>query len=441
MDLPDGNLPLLEPTSLVSSSILILFLMILSSFFSAAETALTAVSPARMLAAEKDGNARAKLVNKILLRKDRMIGAILLGNNVINILASAITTSVLIGIFGEAGVIYATILMTVLILIFVEVLPKTYAFHNADNLALLMAPLAYVVITIFSPITEVIAKIVKSTLKLFGVDITQQRQEDTHELLRGAIEMHRGPEEETQKQRAMLKSVLDLADVTVEDVMIHRRNVFMLNASDSVEKIIQDVLNSPYTRLPLWRDDPDNIMGVIHVKWLLRELRNVHNDSSRIKIEHIATEPWFIPNSTTLFDQLQAFRERGEHLAFVVDEYGSFMGVVTLEDILEEIVGDIDDEHDVHVPGVRKQINGTYLINGNVTIRDLNREFEWELPDEQYSTIAGLVLYEAQRLPEVGQSFQFYNFTFDVMRRQRNQIMLLRVTPPVAEISENAKAE
>lgn len=416
--------------TLLISTLIVLFLLFLSAFFSAGETSMTAVSEPRMLAAEKNGNRLAKMVNRILMRKDRMIGAMLLGNNLINILASAIMTNVLIGMFGEAGVFYATGVMTVLILIFAEVLPKTLALHRPDNMAMFMAPVMRVIIILFSPITQLISSIVHTTLKFFRVDLSQIDEEAQMEVLRGAIEMHRGPEEETQKQRAMLKSVMDLADVTIEEVMIHRKNVAMIDAATDAEEIIDEVLNSPYTRMPVWKDKPDNIIGLIHVKWLLRELKTANNDYSKIRIEDIAAEPWFVPNTTTLFDQLQAFRERGEHFAFVIDEYGSFMGVVTLEDILEDIVGDIDDEHDMSMPGVKKQPNGTYLVNGTVTIRDIKREFEWDLPDADYSTIAGLVLYEARKLPDVGQSFMFHKFKFDVVRRHRNQITLVRVTPP-----------
>jgi len=425
---------------LLIPALIVFFLLFLSAFFSAGETAMTGVSEPRMLAAEKDGNRFAKMVNKILERKDRMIGAMLLGNNAINILASAIMTNVFITMFGANGVFYATGVMTTLILIFAEVLPKTLALHRPEKIAMFMAPVMRVVILVLSPMVQLINAIVHATLRLFGVDVTSVDEEAQMEVLRGAIEMHRGPEQETQKQRAMLKSVMDLAEVTVEEVLIHRKNVAMIDASHEPEKIIDEVLNSPYTRMPVWKDKPDNIIGIIHVKWLLRELKMANNDYSKIRIEDIAADPWFIPNTTTLFDQLQAFRERGEHFAFVVDEYGSFMGVVTLEDILEDIVGDIDDEHDMSVPGVKKQPNGAFLVNGTVTIRDLNREFEWELPDEEYTTLAGLVLYESQRLPEVGQSFTFHSFRFDVVRRHRNQITLIRVVPPVKEITEAAKS-
>lgn len=407
-----------------------LFLMLLSACFSAGETALTACSPARMLSAEKDGSYRAAMVNKILESKDRMIGAMLLGNNLINILASAITTSLFIRLWGDVGVFIATGVMTVLILIFCEVLPKTYAIHNADKLAMNMAPAVRVVILILSPFVDFIAKLVRAVLRFFRADISRVSRQHHLEMLRGAIEMHQGEQEEVQKQRVMLRSILDLAEVSVGEVMIHRKNVVALDISQPSETIIDEIYNSPYSRMPLWKDQPDNIIGLIHSKWLLRELKSVGNDPTKVNLEMISAEPWFVPDSTSLYEQLQSFRERGEHFAFVVDEYGSYMGIVTLEDILEEIVGEISDEHDIHVPGLRRQPNGTYLVTGSVTIRDLHRELEWELPDGDYTTVAGLILHESQRIPNVGQSFTFFGYQFDVIRRHRNQITLVRITPP-----------
>jgi Mg2+/Co2+ transporter CorB len=237
-------------------------------------------------------------------------------------------------------------------------------------------------------------------------------------------------EEEVKHERAMLRSILDLADVEVMEIMTHRRNLVTIDAGQPPARIVQEVLESPFTRLPLWRDEPDNIIGVLHAKALLREVQANAGALDKLDIGAIAAAPWFIPDTTTLFDQLQEFRRRREHFALVVDEYGSLMGIVTLEDILEEIVGDISDEHDIAVAGVRPQPNGTYIVDGWVTIRDLNREFEWRLPDDEASTIAGLVLYEARRIPEVGQTFTFHGFRFEVLRRQRNQITALKVTPP-----------
>jgi Mg2+/Co2+ transporter CorB len=269
-------------------------------------------------------------------------------------------------------------------------------------------------------------------LKLFGADMSGASGGSHMEILRGVIELHEGADNETQQQRAMLRSILDLFDVDIEEIMLHRKNVVMLNAADPVEKIIEDAFESPYTRMPVYRDDTDNIVGILHTKALMRELkaREVNNQSiDDLDVEELATEPWFVPEATTLFDQLQAFRSRREHFAVVVDEYGSFMGIVTLEDILEEIVGEIDDEHDEAFIGVRKQANGSFLVDGDVTIRDLNREFEWELPDdEDYSTVAGLIIHEAQTIPEKGQSFTFYGFRFDIVKRIRNQLTVIKIS-------------
>lgn len=416
--------------SLGLSCFAIFILLCLSAFFSGSETALTAASKARMAALAKEGNKRAIMVNKVRDKKDRMIGALLLGNNLVNIMASALATSVLIFLFGDAGVFYATIAMTLIVLICSEVLPKTYAFYHADGMAMTIAPIINVLIKILAPVTEAVAWIVRGLLRLFGQDITQVNVGNNIEELRGAIEMHSGEDKEVQEQRAMLRSILDLADVEVEEIMIHRRNVMMIDLDQPAAAIVQQVLESPYTRIPVWRGSADNIVGVIHAKALLREMQSEGGSIDRIDVERLAADPWFIPNSTTLFDQLQEFRKRREHFALVVDEYGSLMGIITLEDILEEIVGDIDDEHDISVAGVRKQPNGTLLIDGTVTIRDLNREFDWNLPDEDYSTLAGLVLHEAQKIPDIGQVFNFYGFRFDIVRRHRNQITLVRVTPP-----------
>ena len=412
------------------SILAILLLMFLSAFFSGSETALTAASTVRMHNREQDGDERAKIVNKIRKKKDRMIGALLLGNNLVNILASALATSVLIKIFGETGVVYATLIMTMLVLIFAEVLPKTYALHHADSMSMRIAPIIRVVVFVFAPITEMVTWIVRRFLALFGVDISKVGAGSHFELLRGVIEMHQGDEQEIQEQRAMLRSILDLTDVDVEDIMIHRKSVTMIDGNQPMTHIVREVLDSPFTRLPVFSDDPDNIIGVIHVKLLLREMSEVDGRADKIQLENIIMEPRFVPESTKLDEQLQAFRENKEHFAVVVDEYGAFMGIVTLEDILEEIVGEIDDEHDVSVKGVRKISDDQYAVDGTVTIRDLNREYEWGLPDEDYSTLAGLVIYEAQMIPEVGQSFMFHGFRFDVLRRQRHQITKLRVTPP-----------
>ena len=412
----------------------IVILLLISAFFSGSETALTAASMPRLHQHAKRGSRRAKIVLDLYARKDRLIGAILLGNNLVNITASALATYVLLLLFGDAGVAYATMAMTLLIVIFAEVLPKTYAIGNADKASLVVAPLIRAVVIVLAPVTHMIHWIVRTTVKPFGIELSEefgigQREEE----LRGAIDLHEGSDPDIRQERQMLRSILDLDDVEVEEIMVHRRNVTLIGIADPPEEIVEQALSSPYTRIPLYRDDPDNIVGVLHAKALLRELHARENRVAELNVLHLAAKPWFIPETTTLLDQLQAFRTRREHFAIVVDEYGAVMGIVTLEDILEEIVGSIEDEHDIAVPGVRRQPDGSYIISGTATLRDLNRELEWNLPDENAVTLAGLVLHEARRIPEPGQIFTFYGFRFEILRRQRNQISSVRVNPPSAD--------
>jgi Mg2+/Co2+ transporter CorB len=413
-------------------------LLVLSAFFSGSETALTAASRPRMHTLEQQGDPRAALVNQLFARKDRLIGAVLLGNNLVNILASALATSLLIGLAGEAGVVYATLAMTLLVLIFAEVLPKTYAIHNSDSFALAVAGTMRVVVAVFGPVTLAVQAVVRATLAIFDVQLAPTLSATmSEEELRGAIELHTGESEEERNAREMLRSVLDLAEIEVEEIMIHRKNVVMIDVGQGPAAIVQEVLSSPYTRLPLWKDDQDNIVGVLHVKALLREVHARQGVLDGLDVAAIANDPWFVPETTDLLSQLQQFRARKEHFAIVIDEYGEMLGVVTLEDILEEVVGEIADEYDIPVAGARALKDGAVVVDGTVTIRDLNRQFDWRLPDEEASTVAGLVLYEARRIPEVGQVFVFHKFRFEILRRQRNQITSIKVTP-LAESPDEA---
>ncbi|MGB4106905.1 MAG: HlyC/CorC family transporter [Alphaproteobacteria bacterium] len=408
----------------------IFILILLGAFFSASETALTAASKARMHARAKAGSSRAALVNKIRKKKDRMIGAMLLGNNFVNTLGAALATGLLIKAFGEAGIFYATLVMTILILVFAEVLPKTYAVHHAERFALRYVYIIDFCIRLFYPVTQAVSLIVRMALKIFGIDIAKASAGSQMELLRGVIDMHRDSNEETQQQRVMLRSILDLFEATVADIMVPRQNAFMIDGDRPAQEIVSEVLENAYSRLPVWRERPDNIIGIIQARLLLKALSDNNGDASGINLDSAMLEPWFIPDTTSLHDQLQAFRERKEHFAIVVDEYGTFMGIVTLEDILEEIVGEIDDEVDENVPGVKRGKGGSYLVDGSVTVRELNREFEWQLPDQYYSTAAGLVLYESETIPEIGQKFHFHGLKFEIMKRERNRITRLRITPP-----------
>ncbi|MBL24029.1 MAG: hypothetical protein CMM48_09030 [Rhodospirillaceae bacterium] len=419
-------------------------LLVVSAFFSGSETALTAASNPRMHELVRNESRRAEIVLALHQRKDRLIGSILLGNNLVNIFASVLATSVFLDLFGEAGILYATVAMTLLVVIFAEVLPKSYALSHADRMALEVAPIMRVLVSMSMPITASINGLVGFALKMFGVQLlTEQPDKEREEELRGAIALHTGPEPELRQEQQMLRGILDLDEVEVDEVMTHRRNVEMLDAETPVESLVEAVLESRFTRLPLFQGEPDNIVGVVHEKALLRAVRSERDGEVKLEdleIAEFAGDPWFIPNTTTLLEQLQAFRERREHFALVVDEYGAFLGIVTLEDILEEIVGEIEDEHDRAFHGVRPQSDGSYIVSGSVTIRDLARDFEWRLPDEQAATIAGLVLYEARTIPKPGQVFQFHGFRFEVLRRQRHQITLVRVTPPKSESESNSDA-
>ncbi|WP_417789230.1 HlyC/CorC family transporter [Terasakiella pusilla] len=409
----------------------IFILILFSAFFSGSETALTASSRALMHQLEQnDGDKRAGIVNRLMDSKERLIGAILLGNNLVNILASSLATSLMITYFGETGVVYATLVMTVVVLIFAEILPKTFAIQNANRLALSIAPAMKILVFVLAPITMTTQFIVATTLKIFGAGASQDEGQSAEEL-RGAINLHDGQGDEgVSQERTMLHSILDLAEVEVSEIMTHRKGVVMIDVNLPAEEIVEQVLDSPFTRLPLYRDDPDNIIGVIHAKALLRAIRSQKGELEGLDVVSLASEAWFIPEATSLMGQLEAFRARREHFAVVVDEYGSVMGIVTLEDILEEIVGDIEDEHDDKVEGVKSQHDGSYVVDGIVTLRDLNREFDWRLPDEEASTIAGLLLHEARRIPDIGQIFQFYGFRFEIMDRKRNQITSIRIFPP-----------
>ena len=406
----------------------ILALLVLSAFFSGSETSLTASSIPRMHTLARQGNHRAELVNDLWAQKERLIGAILFGNNLVNIMASALATGLLIGLFGDAGVAYATIIMTLLVLVFAEVLPKTYAIHHADRLALGAAPILRVVVFVLFPITHTLHMLVRGTFKVFGIEMSASLSpEQSEEELRGAIDLHAGDGEEMRHERAMLRSILDLADVEVSEIITHRKQVSSIDAGLKSAEIVNAVIESPHTRLPLWRDEPDNIVAVLHAKALLRAVQAQPGDIDGLDVLAIANPPWFIPETTDLLSQLQAFRARHEHFAIVVDEYGEVLGIVTLEDILEEIVGEIADEHDVVIEGVQLQKDGSIMVDGAVTIRDLNRQFEWQLPDEEAATAAGLVLHEARRIPEIGQAFVFHGFRFEILGRQRNQITSIKV--------------
>lgn len=410
----------------------IVVLQIASAFFSGSETALTTASRARLHQLAQEGNKRAKTTEHVREKKEQLLSTILVGNNLVNTAAAAVATAMLTHLFegnSEKGAIVATILISITLLIFSEVLPKTFAIHHAASTALAVAPTMRFLMWLLSPFTWAVVKLVRLILIIVRANPDDISVSGNIEELKGAIDMHRGPDNDVAEERAMLRSILDLSQVEVKSIMVNRRQVDALDASLPVPELIEQALATGFTRIPLWKDDPDNIIGILHIKALLREIRRVDSELDKIEIARIASRPWFIPESTNLLEQLHAFRARREHFALVVDEYGGLRGIVTLEDVLEEIVGDIGDETDTGMSGVIRQPNGSYLIDGSVTLRDLNRQQEWRLPEDDAATIAGLVLHEAQRVPEAGQVFEFHGFRFEIMRRHRNQITQLRVWP------------
>ncbi|MGE0578221.1 MAG: HlyC/CorC family transporter [Reyranella sp.] len=412
---------------------LVLICLALGAYMSAAETAVTGASRPRMHRLAQQGNRRATLVNRLLDRKDEAVSAVLLGNNVVNILSASLTTAVLTAIFGAAGVVYATIIVGILVVVFAEVMPKTWALLRADRVALMLAPSLVVTLALLGPAARAIAAVSRFFLGLLRVRIDRTPDAEEHaDVLRGAIELHGQDLTDlaAPAEKAMLRSVLDLGDHTVADVMTHRGAVALIDADQPLDTIVNEVLASPYTRIPFYRGEADNIVGVVHAKDLFRAVKAA-GGTAGVKIDDVMTAPWFIPESTILFDQLQAFRARHEHFAIVVDEYGALHGIVTLEDIIEEITGDIEDEHDAVKRGIVPRDDGSVVCRGDVPIRDLNRELGWGLPEDVAITIAGLVLHEARRIPEVGQTYAFYGFRFEILKREGTRIAELRVMPPI----------
>ena len=406
----------------------IVLLLILSAFFNLSETALTAASRARMHALEQEGNARATLVTRLLKAPERMIGTVLLGNTLVDVLAASLAANLAVALFGDVGLVYASGIVTLLIVIFSAVLPKTYALAWSDRTALMVAPLMRAMIWLLTPATVAIQGIVRLLLKF-----TPTKRDDAANILaadeeiRGTIELQAHEGSVAKGDAAMLGGVLDLKDLQVLDVMVHRTKMETIDAGEPPRQIIEQVLASPYSRLPLWKVSPDNIVGVLHTKDLLAALNRSGWDPGKIDVLSIASPPWFVPETTSLKAQLSHFLKRKAQLALVVDEYGEVQGLVTLEDILEEIVGQITDEHDTGELPIRPQADGSVNVEGTVAIRDLNRAMDWDLPDEEATTVAGLVMHEAQTIPEAGQTFTFYGYRFEIVRRQRNRITGVRV--------------
>lgn len=419
-----------------TTSGVILLLLVLSGFFSGSETALTAASRGKLRAQADKGSKGAKRALSITEDNERLIGSVLLGNNLVNILATSLATGMFARSFGENAVVISTLVMTFLVLIFAEVLPKTYAIINAETVSARVSRPIALIIMIFSPIVAAVRFFVRGVLRLFGVRIDP----DSHVLavreeIAGALQLGHSEGVVEKEDRDRILGALDLGDRVVEEIMLHRSDIEMVNLGDAPKTILEQCIKSPHTRLPVFQDDPENIIGVIHSKDLLRaiykEIEGSKGDESALKtfdISEVSVPPYFVPETTTLDDQMRQFLRNRSHFALVVDEYGSLQGLITLEDILEEIVGEITDEFDAETEDqVTITADGEFMVDGSTTIRDLNRTNDWSLPDEEANTIAGLVIHEAQMIPTVGQVFSFHGFRFEVLEREGNRITELKI--------------
>jgi len=416
----------------------IFVLLVLSGFFSGSETALTAASRGKLRTAADKGSRGAQQALEVTEDNERLIGSVLLGNNVVNILATSLATALLTKIFGQNGVAFATLIMTLLVLIFAEVLPKTYSITNPEKVASSVARPIQFIVLVFSPIVSAVRVLVRGVLFLFGV----RTDPDSHilavrEEIAGALHLGHSEGVVEKEDRDRILGALDLNERMVEEIMLHRSGIEMINIDLPPQDILAQCLQSQYSRIPLYKDDSENIVGVIHAKDLLRAMHKLliggkvdQKTLANFDILSVAMDAYFIPETTTLGDQMREFLRRKTHFALVVDEYGGLEGLITLEDILEEIVGEIADEFDQdETTQFEETTDGAFLVEGGMTIRDLNRAHDWNLPDDEANTIAGLVIHEAQMIPVEGQVFSFHGFRFEVVEKDENRIATLKVRP------------
>lgn len=416
----------------------IVVLLALSAFFSGSETALTAASRAKLRARADRGETSAEAALSVTEDNERLIGSLLLGNNVVNILSASLATALLTRLFGSSGVAVATLVMTVLVLIFSEVLPKTYAITHPEAMAARVARPVRLLITLLAPVVALVRGVVRVILLGFGV----RTDPDGHmfsvrDEIAGALALGQSEGMVEKEDRDRLLGALDLAERTVEEVMCHRSQIEMIDAGAPPDAILSAVLASPHTRLPLYKDERENIVGVIHAKDLLRAVERTVREADgtfasigQMDVLAVAMKPYFVPETTPLDEQMREFLKRRTHFALVVDEYGDLKGLITLEDIIEEIVGEITDEFDTAAEHpLKRSESGDWLVDGTMTIRDLNRAMDWHLPDDEANTVAGLVIHEAQTIPAEGQVFAFHGFRFEVLSRKENRLARLKIRP------------
>jgi Mg2+/Co2+ transporter CorB len=406
----------------------VLVLIAAAVVLSAAEAALAAANRARLHVLEKSGEPRAERLSAIVAEREGPAAALRLARMLATVLATGLVADLTVSFGTGLGAAATAAALTLLAIVLVEVGPRMLVAEDPEAAGLALLPVIAIGAGLLRPVLVVVEGAVRLPLSLIRRR-TAEEERTAHEEIRDAVDLLHREGEVVKSDRDMVGGVLDLSQLSLADIMVHRTKMRAIDADAPPAEIVAEVLASPFTRLPVWRDEPENIVGVLHAKDLHRAIDRLGGDLARLDVMQVATPPWFVPETTTADAQLRAFLKRKIHMALVVDEYGVVQGVVTLEDVLEEIVGDISDEQDVVVQGVRPLPDGSVNVDGGVPIRDLNRMMDWRLPDDEATTVAGLVIHEARLIPEPGQSFTFHGFRFRVLRRQRNRITALKVTP------------
>ena len=406
---------------------LIVFIFI-SGILAGSETAITGASRAHIYQLSKQGDTRAKKVRETQEHIGGSISTILVATNFVNyIIPSA--TAWFSAEYMDSAIL--PIIVAIIMSVYCEIFPKMLAINFTCEFAMSVITFIQWLVKILRPAVSVLEMIARYSLRLLGINVSNTRHMvHSDEELRGAIELHSDDGNKSgQEKKFMLTGVLDLGKNNVTKIMTHRKNVSTLNYDMPIDEMIKKLLDTPYSRIPVWKDSPENIIGVLRVRSLLSEAQRVGSENiSKLAIEKLMAAPWFIPDTTDLLEQLQEFRKRHEHFAIVVDEYGDLMGIVTLEDVLEEIVGEIVDEYDTTQSGISIQSDRSVIVDGTIPVRDLNRQLEWNLVEDCSTTIAGLVIHEVRRIPEAGAIYILYGYRFEILRRQRNQISLLKIT-------------
>lgn len=417
------------PTEVPTTAVLvigtaIIALIAVSALLAAFGTAASTASRSRLHTLAERGTAAAADVLALAEDRERLVAAVLLGTTAANLVATVLATDLFIRLMPAGGVAVAAVFMTFIAVVFARHLPRAAVEVDPEGAAVRLVRMARPFVTVLAPLASATRSLSVAILRPFRPRHGPEAEGD---------DPSAEQELEVDEREAFLDA-LDLSERQIEEVMMHRRDIEMIDADAPPDEILAQAIGSPHTRLPIFRDDPENIIGVIHAKDLSRAVHAFARENrgedalEGFDVLGVAMEPYFVPESTSLEDQLREFLRRRSHFALVVDEYGALQGLVTLEDILEEIVGDISDEHDVDTPdGIDRQHDGSVEVDGSVSIRDLNRACDWDLPEEEANTIAGLVIHEAQSIPSEGEAYSFHGFRFEVLGREHNRLTRLRV--------------